>query len=179
MNAENAPSENPRRAFLLAALAGTGATLLSEQWAQSVLKQPASTTTLSISEKSLWRALLPVVLQAYWPSNEADAARLSADLIGRIETAIALQSPRIQAELQELFTVLDNFLGTLLLGGNALSWSQASVIEIEQFLQRLRNHALALMQTAYAGIHNLIMAAYWSDEAHWSKAGYAPPAPVR
>jgi hypothetical protein len=42
-------------------------------------------------------------------------------------------------------------------------------------LESWRHHYLALLQTAYLGLRELVMASYYACPEHWGAIGYAKP----
>lgn len=132
---------------------------------------------LAEAGRVVFRAVGRAVLQASLPADDDGAARQIAldGLLGRIdELTLALPS-HAQDELSQLLSLLVSAPGRYLMAGLNQAWPAASDADIQQALQGMRLSALALRQQAYAALHDITAAAYFSDAATWPQLGYPGP----
>jgi hypothetical protein len=54
-------------------------------------------------------------------------------------------------------------------------WSQASEADVRACLDRFRGSSLTLLRSAYGALHQLTFAAWYGNEAAWSRIGYPGP----
>lgn len=57
-------------------------------------------------------------------------------------------------------------------------WSQASNAEVSAWLQSMRLSGLDLKAQAYHALHDLTLAAWFSDKATWKAIGYELPVTI-
>ena len=62
-----------------------------------------------------------------------------------------------------------------LLAGVGSPWLEASAKSVQGFLARWRGSRFALLRSAYAALHELIMAAWYGNPAAWARIGYPGP----
>lgn len=120
-------------------------------------------------------ALAAAVLDGALPDEPAAARAALARCVADTGTAIDGLSPAAQDELAELFTLLSLAPGRLLLAGLSRPWAQAAPSEVRAALDGWRTHRLELMQAAYQALHDLLLGAWYGDEAHWMAMGYGGP----
>lgn len=119
-------------------------------------------------------ALAPVVLDGVCSSPAACQA-----VVQGVREAILRLSPAAQHDLGQLLSLLAlaPFRGPTT--GIWHSWEEATPQEIEAFLQRWRSSGLSLLQAGYHALHDLILAAWYSDPASWPALGYPGPPELR
>lgn len=121
------------------------------------------------------RAVAAAVLNGAIPAEGA-ARQLALDrALAASNQAINGLAPASQAELAQLFGLLAAPPTRVALAGLTKSWSQASVADVGAFLERWRHHRLALMQSGYHALHDLIAGPWYGDPATWSALGYPGP----
>ncbi len=98
-------------------------------------------------------------------------------LLDRVDELTLALPPHAQTELSQLLSVLASTPGRHLLAGLSETWPLATEGQIQQALQGMRLSDLAIRQQAYAALHDITAAAYFSDASTWSQLGY--PGPVR
>jgi hypothetical protein len=136
-------------------------------------------TCLTARDQLILAALLPVLLAGYSDKEQPFPNALADKIIRTIDLAIALQFPRVQAELRQLFDVLEINLSRVLLTHQRANWNDLGWPAKQQMLLNWRDSALALLQAAYSGLHDLVVAAYFVDSNHWQAIGYEPPPAIR
>ena len=124
-------------------------------------------------------ALIPALLDGALSDEVTLQQQQIQSVTQRLDEALLYLYPRTRAELRELFDLLGNKAGRVTLAGVWSNWSHASLADKNEFLNRWRDSFLDLLQTAYAGLHNLVMASFYGDSANWALVGYAGPPQVR
>lgn len=115
------------------------------------------------------------------PSPGLHEGRLSPagrEVFRAVGRAVLDQSlPREQAELSQLLSLRASDPGRRALAGLCDDWSLATEARIQQSLQQMRLSRQVLRRQAYAALHDITAAAYFSDPSTWPQLGY--PGPVR
>jgi hypothetical protein len=163
-----------RRTFLKVGLFGT-LTLAAAGGLYRVTQRAdvPSNFVLDDAAKSILAAIVPVMLKdaiTTMPSD-IDAA------IARVNGAIAGLPLSAQKELQDLFGLLTLAPSRRFLAGLPNDWPQAKQEDIGAFLQSWRRSRFALLQSAYHGLHDLIIGSWYSHESAWAAIGY--PGPIK
>jgi hypothetical protein len=99
----------------------------------------------------------------------------TADGVG---VAIAGLSASAQREIAELFGLLGVAPARMLVAGVWPSWENASAADIAAFLERWRTSRFALLRSAYAALHDLVLGAWYGDAGSWAAIGYPGPPEV-
>lgn len=120
-------------------------------------------------------AMIPAMLDGALPAQPPARDAAIAATLSEVEIAIAGLPPASQAELAQLFTLAAAAPTRLALTGLTRSWSDATPAQVADVLQRWRTHRLALLQSAYHGLHDLILGTWYAAEAHWQAIGYPGP----
>ena len=119
-------------------------------------------------------ALLPALLHGALP---VEAAAQQAALRRSREAVLQFLPylPRTQqAELQQLFLLLQQRLGQLALTGHWLSLNELPVGQRLQLLNSWRDSYLATLQQAYHGLRELLYGAYYGQPQHWPALKHQP-----
>ncbi len=124
-------------------------------------------------------ALIPALLDGALSADATLRAQQIRAVIARMDQALQHLYPRTRAELRQLFDLLENKAGRVVLAGVWSNWASTTLEDRNAFLQHWRDNFLELLQTAYSGLHNLVMASFYGDPANWALAGYAGPQQVR
>ena len=122
--------------------------------------------------RAVFAALASAVLAGWLPAEPESRAGAVEAHLGRIELALAGLPPALQAEVDELFTVLGSTAGRLALTGLRSDWSVATPSELTVALQGMRESTLAVRQQAFHALHDLTNSSYLSDSATWAAIGY-------
>ncbi|MYM91935.1 hypothetical protein GTP91_32755, partial [Rugamonas sp. FT82W] len=80
-----------------------------------------------------------------------------------------------QKEVQDLFGLLALAPARRWLAGVSGSWGEAAPQEVAAFLERWRHHRLAMLQTAYLALHDLILGSWYAEPSTWAGIGYPGP----
>uniref|UniRef100_Q0HRI7 TAT leader-containing periplasmic protein n=1 Tax=Shewanella sp. (strain MR-7) TaxID=60481 RepID=Q0HRI7_SHESR len=162
-----------RRTFLLGAFAGTAAIALGVN-----LYSPEFSLPDEGEEKDyrlLFGVLLPVMLDGALPDVATHKQAAQNRTLDAIKHSIAGLPDEQQAELFELLDMLENRLGLLLLTSSMTPLLMRSPSDLTQMLETWRHSYFALLQTAYLGLRELVMASYYACPEHWSRLHYAKP----
>lgn len=162
-----------RRTFLLGAFAGTAAIALGVN-----LYSPEFSLPDEGEEKDyrlLFGVLLPVMLDGALPDVATHKLAAQNRTLDAIKQSIAGLPDEQQAELFELLDMLENRLGLLLLTSSMTPLLMRSPSDLTQMLETWRHSYFALLQTAYLGLRELVMASYYACPEHWSRLHYAKP----
>lgn len=93
----------------------------------------------------------------------------------RLDAAVAGLPVRTQGELRQLFDLLGSPLGRMFVAGIPQRWTQASAASVAAFLQAWRTSPFQRLRAGYDALHQLVLAAYYSDPITWNQIGYAGP----
>ena len=92
-----------------------------------------------------------------------------------IARTIAGLSVASQREIGELFGLLVLAPGRMVLAGVGKPWREASVDDVSVFLESWRTSRLALLQGAYAALHDLSFGAWYARPDTWDAIAYPGP----
>ena len=151
------------------AVAGGTLALLSPGRRDGALTEPG---------RAMFTAVAAAVLSDLLPSEPAARARANQEHLSRLQDTIAGMPPNVQAELDELITIVSSAPGRLGLVGLRASWRNASVEEVSAALQDMRSSSLALRQQAFHALRDLCNASYLAGPATWPTIGYPGPRAV-
>jgi hypothetical protein len=128
--------------------------------------------------REVFAALALAVLDGWLPADPALRARAVQAHLGRVEDTLAGLPPALQAEVDELFTVLGSMAGRLALTGLRSDWNVATLAELSAALQGMLESSLAVRQQAFHAVRDLTNSAYIADPATWAAFGYPGQRPV-
>ncbi|ADN77594.1 conserved hypothetical protein [Ferrimonas balearica DSM 9799] len=158
-----------RRQFLLAGLVGTAAV------ATGVVLWPVEKPMPGLTDPQarVLRALVVPVLEGAAPTAQLDA---QADtIVANVAHTIATLPEGSQAQLNQLFDLLENRLGALALTGSLTPLLARQPEQLAAMLEQWRQHFLDTLVIAYQGLKELIQAAWYADPAHWPSLAYQKP----
>ena len=171
-----------RRALLLGAMAGAAGLAGMRYWRNSAeyeLPPLPTSSFLNRDDQENLAAFIPVFLNGVLSSNETTRHQEITTVIERIEASVQLLYPRTRDELRELFDGLNHAATRVILTSQTASITTLSIEERDAILKQWRNSFLALLNTAYIGIHNLVMTSFYGDSQHWHHLSYDGPPMVR
>lgn len=132
---------------------------------------------LSPAGREVFRAVGRAVLDQSLPREDAPRQHALNGLLNRMDELTVALPPHAQTELSQLLSLLASSPGRRALAGLDDAWSLATEARIQQSLQEMRLSGLVLRRQAYAALHDITAAAYFSDASTWPQLGY--PGPVR
>jgi len=164
--------QTSRRSFLKIGLAGA-VTLAAGGLLYRQFRAAPQQFELDSSGRDMLAAVIPVMLGPVLPAGPGRAAALS-EAIEAVRIAIIGLPLAVQKEVQDLFGLMALAPTRRLLAGIP-PWAEASPEQIAAFLQSWRGHRLALLQSAYHALHDLIIGSWYAQPAHWAAIGYPGP----
>jgi hypothetical protein len=117
-------------------------------------------------DRAIIAAIAPVL------TGRADAASL---VPVQLDAAVAGLPAPTQSQLRQLFDLLGSPLGRVFVAGVPQRWSEAEPRSIAAFLQAWRTSPFQRLRAGYDALHQLVLAAYYSDPITWNQIGYAGP----
>ncbi|KQZ30546.1 hypothetical protein [Duganella sp. Root1480D1] len=157
-----------RRSFLKAGLLG-GLALVAGGAVYRQLR-PAVAQRFALDDQG--RSILAVLIPAM-AGCAPDAPALAA-AIDRVGAAINGLPLRVQKEISDLFGLLSMAPTRRLLAG-VPAWPEATPAEVAAFLQSWRTHRTEMLQTAYHGLHDLVIGGWYAEPSTWADIGYPGP----
>jgi hypothetical protein len=173
-----------RRQFLKAGIAG-GALLVAVRAAYGPFAPDPTVAedagfayaVLDGKARTVVAAVVPVMLAGALPVDSAQQEHAITAVVRGVDQAISGLPPAVQEEVAQLFALLGFPLTRRLLAGVASPWLQASPDAVRAFLERWRASRFSLLRSAYAALHELIMAAWYGNPMAWPGIDYpGPPA---
>ncbi|MCL1066759.1 TAT leader-containing periplasmic protein [Shewanella olleyana] len=159
-----------RRTFLTGAFTGTAALALGVS-----LYTPEVTDSPDDTHRLLFSVLIPVFMDGALPDvpNYREAF-LNRTIIAINQTISVLPTDQKQ-ELEQLLTMLESRFGLLILTSSITPLMLRTPAELNDMLEQWRHHFLEMMQTAYIGLRELIVASYYACPEHWGRLHYSKP----
>lgn len=130
---------------------------------------------LTEAGRTMFAAIARAVLGPLLPQSAAVQAQMLQAHLDRVQATIAGMPPAIQAELDELVTIVSSAPGRLALVGLGTAWSTASDAQLTAALQGMRASTLALRQQAFHALRDITNASYFADPSTWGAIGYPGP----
>ncbi|MCS6177637.1 TAT leader-containing periplasmic protein [Shewanella baltica] len=162
-----------RRTFLMGAFAGTAALALGVNLYSPEFSLPVDSEGKDY--RLLFSVLLPVMLDGALPDVATHKLAAQNRTLDAIKQSISVLPEEQQTELFELLDMLENRLGLLVLTSSMTPLLMRSPAELTEMLETWRHSYFALLQTAYLGLRELVMASYYACPEHWSRLHYAKP----
>ncbi len=170
-----------RRRILVAGLLGGGALLAARWLAGPSLPERTKPRIAGSALRHLRPAAVPI-LAAIWPVLLEGALPAGAkpgeyddEMLAGIDTLIAGLPPSLQAELDELFSLLAFVPARGLLAGVRNDWPMATAEELRGFLERWRASSWSLLLGAYLGLRQIVYGAWYANPRAWPAIGYDGP----
>ncbi|BDI05483.1 hypothetical protein [Sphaerotilus microaerophilus] len=123
-------------------------------------------------------ALVPVLLAGMLPEAAGERQAAIRQATDGVATAVAALSAATQQEVSELFALLALPPTRIAVARLSVPWPEASEAQVRAFLDGWRGSSLALLQSGYQALHDLVLGAWYADPAHWGVIGYPGPPEV-
>jgi hypothetical protein len=163
----------------LLAVGGATAALLAVGGTAVAWWRPARRgAVLQAHARLMLQRIAEAVLDQALPADLAPRAAALQSHLERVERTVTGMPPAMQAEVDQLLTLLLSPPGRHLLLGLSADWPDASAAELQQALQVLRTSRVSLRQQVFHALRDLSNAAYFSEPATWPLLGYPGPRPV-
>jgi hypothetical protein len=166
-----------RRTLIKLGLVG-GAVLAVAAGSLALIQPARREGKLTARGREVFAALALVVLDGWLPAEPALRAPAVQAHLDRVEATLAALPPALQAEVDELFTVLGSTAGRLALTGLRSDWSVATLAELTAALQGMLESSLAVRQQAFHAMRDLTNGSYMADPAAWVAIGYPGQRPI-
>lgn len=167
-----------KRRHLLTVGVATGALLAVAGTTIALFKPARSEARFTPTGRSLFAAVAQSVLGALLPSNSVERATAIAAHLTRVEATIAGLPPHMQAEVDELITIIGSAPGRLALVGLLTDWASAPTVEVSAALLSMQRSNLAVRQQAYHALRDITNGSYFADPSTWPSIGYPGARPV-
>jgi hypothetical protein len=169
--------ETRRRSFLKAGALATLVLAAGGALYRAVHPTAPQRFVLDGEARAALEAIVPAMLAGALPATAAERRSAVATTIAGVHAAIGNLPLPVQKEVQDLFGLLALAPARRALTGVSGGWSQATDAQVSTFLNEWRFHSLAMLQTAYHALHDLIIGSWYADPASWSAIGY--PGPIK
>lgn len=136
---------------------------------------PTERFVLDGEAKAALEAMVPAMLAGALPADAAARKAAIEATTAHVHQAILGLPLAAQKEVQDLFGLLAFGPARRMLTGLSGGWASAAPADVSAFLQGWRTHRLAMLQTAYHALHDLIIGSWYADPASWSAIGYPGP----
>jgi hypothetical protein len=131
--------------------------------------------SLTAAGRGVFGAVAVAVLNDSLPTDNAARQTAVREMLLRIERITRGLPPHAQAELSQLLALLATSGGRIGMAGLTADWPTASIAQIQEALQSMRLSSSGLKRQAYAALHEISGAAYFSDPLTWTALGYPGP----
>jgi len=161
-----------RRAFIVTGALGAAA-LAAGGW----LRFGASARVdalLGDDARGIVRAMVPAFLAGALP-DDAQRTQAIREATDAVSVAVAGLPLEAQRELAQLFALLAFAPTRVAMTGLWSDWPHATTAEVDAVLVRWQTSRLSLLRSAYDGLHQLILAAWYGNPRAWAAIGYAGP----
>ncbi|HEY1326420.1 MAG TPA: hypothetical protein VGI14_05745 [Casimicrobiaceae bacterium] len=161
-----------RRAFLVTGTLG-GAALVAGGWLH-FSRYRSRAVTLDTDARAIVTAMVPAFLAGALPDDarRADAIRETVDGVAQ---AIRGLPPATRAEVAQLFGLLGFAPARIAMTRLWSDWPRARTSDVQAALDRWQASRSSLLRSAYDGLHQLILAAWYGNPRAWPAIGYAGP----
>src|SRR5438105_8288566 len=164
-----------RRTFLAAGMLGAAA-LAAGGWLRYGVRHPPPGRALDRDAAAIVAALVPAFLAAALPAQPPERRDAIGETVAGVDSAISGLPPLQRHELGRLFGLLAFPPARIALGVRA-AWEDAATSDVQAALQRWQSSRSTLLRSAYEGLHQLILAAWYGNPRAWPAIGYpGPPA---
>lgn len=163
-----------RRSFLKAGLLGGLALVAGGAVYRQLRPATPSRFALDAAGRTMLAAVIPAIVGPVLPAEAAARQQALAAATERVAGAIQGLPLATQKEISDLFGLLCMAPTRRLLAG-VPDWPEASPPQVAAFLQGWRTHRTEMLQTAYQGLHDLVLGAWYSEPSTWAAIGYPGP----
>jgi hypothetical protein len=163
--------------LLKAGVAGV-AVLVASRWLYTTVSTPHQAATsdapLDSDAREILASIIPVILDGALPVGASAAGARDETLDGAAQ-AIAGLPPAVREELHQLFALLAFAPTRCIVAGVWSPWPDASRESVAAFLGRWRDSRFALLRSAYAALHQIVLGAWYGNPRAWAAIGYPGP----
>jgi hypothetical protein len=120
-------------------------------------------------------ALATVILAGSLPDDPVSKQVAINEVVEAFDRTVAGLSPSVQAEVEELLSLLTMSVTRRFVAGVSKPWNEASEAEVKAFLEGWRHSRVALLQQGYQALVRLIVACWYGNPLSWGQIDYAGP----
>lgn len=132
---------------------------------------------LTETDRVMLGALIAVILDGALTEKQDLRAEQTELVCRNLDNAVASFLPGVQAEVRQLFSLMTLAPTRKMVIGVWAPWEKAAIEDISAFLDRWRFSSIALFQSGYDALTQLIMGSFYGTSHGWEVAGYpGPPA---
>ena len=161
-----------RRAFLVTGVLGVAALAAGGLLREWPLRSGPAT---ALRDATILHALVPAMLDDALPADARERDLAITETVTGVQAAVAGLPPNAQGEIARLFGLLAFAPFRVGVAGLWRDWPQASLSDTAGMLARWQHSRLSLLRSAYDGLHQLILAAWYGNPRAWEAIGYAGP----
>jgi len=173
-------SESPvlTRRRLLQLGAGAAAVLVVAGGAAALWRSGLREGQLTASGRDVFRAIALGVLDGSLPPEEPARTRAIDAHLQRLDLTLAGLSSTAQSELSQLLAVLNLAAGRRFITTLPMSWSEASVDDVQIALRHMRQSTRETTLQTYHALRDLTNSAYFCAPETWAAMGYPGPTDI-
>lgn len=166
-----------RRSFLKLGI-GAAVVLAVAGGAVAMLKPGLIDKQLSPASRQLMARIAQAMLAGTLAADGAAQQKALDALLERMNSFFASLPDHVVAELSQLLGLLATAAGRRGIVGLSSGWDEATVEQVTNALQSMRESGMELRQQAYLGLHDIVCAPYFSGDESWAILGYPGPIAV-
>lgn len=174
----SSPLQTGRRDFLRVGV--LGAMALSTVSFSAMLTGCASAPpasglrVLRESDLVLLRALMPVVLEGAFPTDDSRVKVLN-DSLQLLDALLVGSSHAGQQQVRQLFDLMTFAPTRRLVVGLEQDWAQAAAADINTFLNSWRNSRIGMLRAGYLALTQMLTMNWYLQPRSWAAINYVPP----
>ena len=152
-----------------------GALLVAVGGTVALLRPGRRDGKLTEAGRAMFAAVARAVLGPLLAQDSVVQAQVLRAHLDRVQATIAGMPPALQAEVDELVTLVASAPGRIALVGLHAGWQTATEPEVTAALQGMRDSSLALRQQAFHALRDISNASYFAGPTTWAAIGYPGP----
>jgi hypothetical protein len=131
--------------------------------------------SLDAKSASLVAAIAPVILSGALPDDITSRRIAVNEVVEAFDRALSGLSPAVQAELQQLLSLLTFAPTRVVVAGVRKPWHEADEKDVAAFLASWRHSRFDLLQSGYQALKQLMQACWYGNPLAWGKIGFSLP----
>lgn len=168
-----------RRGFLQLGLMGTaalaiGGTVATLSGCTSPLEQHSEYKFLQLSDREIFTALIPVILNESFPA-ELDRDKAMKRIMRSLDDLIYTLQYHNRNQMRQLLDALSVAPIRLMAGASWSDWKEMSPEQVNDFLTGWRDSSLQLKRMGYISLTKLINICWYAQPEAYAASGYPGP----
>ena len=169
-----------RRRFMKVSAGAALALAITRSLDREVFAQSGSVTLaqyqkISAGDAEAITVIAVAVLAGNLPVDNASRQAAVSEIVAAFDRTVAGLPPAIQAEVEQLLSLLTFGLTRRFVVGIATPWPLAGEIEVKAFLDSWRNSRFATLQQGYQALVRVLIACWYGNPRSWTNIGYTGP----